>query len=332
MVAILSALLAIFNVADVNFSPYFMKIFLSWSGLPSQSAAKVLEMWLPRLLQYVTPFISEEIEKGSRGLSVIADELQATDYGIICLTHENVTSPWVNFEAGALSKALNSARVCPLLFGIQKMEVKGPLSQFQMAYPKKDEFHALLRSINDLSGDKKISDHVLSGSLDAMWSNIDESFNKIIAELSNQKSEPELPESEINAQALDEMLEILRNLQRNTKEKVSTGEIADALHIALNRYSGKSEYLVEISPQNLWSMVITKSKPQLKSFLREANVQVGEWMVEISYSAKHKWHADQVKNKFDELNSTVQEVYGSNFGTKLIMPDGTVIKNPDLPF
>jgi hypothetical protein len=57
-----------------------MKIFLSWSGQPSLNAAKVLEMWLPRLLQHVNPFISEEIEKGSRGLSVIADELNSTDY------------------------------------------------------------------------------------------------------------------------------------------------------------------------------------------------------------------------------------------------------------
>ena len=70
-----------------------MKIFLSWSGQPSLSAAKVLEMWLPRLLQHVNPFISEDIEKGSRGLSVIAAELKSTDFGIICLNHNNVLTP-----------------------------------------------------------------------------------------------------------------------------------------------------------------------------------------------------------------------------------------------
>jgi hypothetical protein len=301
-----------------------MKIFLSWSGQPSLNAAKVLEIWLPRLLQHVSPFISEEIEKGSRGLSVIADELKSTDFGIICLTHDNVASVWVNFEAGALSKALDSARVCPLLFGIKKMEVKGPLNQFQMAYPEKDDFYLLLKSINEASEDKKIPENILSGSFNAMWSTIEENFNSIIAELSNDKVDSKPIEPEIKEQALDEMLEILRGLQRNTKEKISTGQMADALLLALNNYTGKSEYLIEISPQNLWGMVISRSKPQLRAFLREARVQIHNEIVLVAYDPKHKWHADNVKTKIDELTQLVKEIYGSEFEAKLIMPDGSV--------
>jgi hypothetical protein len=53
--------------------------------------------------------------------------------------------------------------------------------------------------------------------------------------------------------------------------------------------------------------------------------------VSISYGAKHKWHADQVKTKIDDLTKIVEEQFGSNFTTKLIMPDGAVITS-DLPF
>lgn len=36
------------------------------------------------------------------------------------------------FEAGALTKSLTVARVCPLLFGVEPSDIKGPLVQFHM--------------------------------------------------------------------------------------------------------------------------------------------------------------------------------------------------------
>lgn len=50
-----------------------MKIFISWSGTRSRAMAVALRNWLPDVVQAFKPFMSEEdIEKGRRGLDVIA--------------------------------------------------------------------------------------------------------------------------------------------------------------------------------------------------------------------------------------------------------------------
>jgi hypothetical protein len=45
----------------------------------------------------------DDIETGSGWLARIKNELEATSYGIICLTPQNLDAPWLHFEAGALS-------------------------------------------------------------------------------------------------------------------------------------------------------------------------------------------------------------------------------------
>lgn len=78
-----------------------MKVFLSWSGDRSRVVADVLRNWLPSVLQAVRPYFSpEDIEKGSKWSLEISRELDASDYGILCVTTENVASPWMLFEAG----------------------------------------------------------------------------------------------------------------------------------------------------------------------------------------------------------------------------------------
>ena len=39
--------------------------------------------------------------------------LSPASYGIICLTPENLASPWIHFEVGALFKGSGESHVCP---------------------------------------------------------------------------------------------------------------------------------------------------------------------------------------------------------------------------
>jgi DNA polymerase III subunit gamma/tau len=72
-----------------------------------------------------------------------------------------------------------------------------------------------------------------------------------------------------------------------------------------------------------WGDVILKAKPQLKAFLREAQPNVGDNVLVLTYGAKHKWHADQVASKLEELSGIVKNVFGDHFALELVLPDGS---------
>lgn len=127
-----------------------MKVFLSWSGELSHKVALVLRDWLPSVIQSLEPYVSsEDIDKGARWSTDIAKELEKSSYGILCITRENMEAPWLNFEAGALSKSIDKSRVSPFLFGIKRSDVKpGPLLQFQSTVAERDDVLKLLQSLN----------------------------------------------------------------------------------------------------------------------------------------------------------------------------------------
>lgn len=147
-----------------------MKVFLSFSGPVSRQVALVLRDWLPKVIQVVRPFISEEIGKGERWGDEIANELSQTTYGIICVTQHNFKAPWVNFEAGAISKAIYQSNVSPFLFGIDSAKIYGPLQQFQHTTYKKEGVFRLLSSINNrLDSDVQLPHELLAQEFEKWW-------------------------------------------------------------------------------------------------------------------------------------------------------------------
>ena len=77
--------------------------------------ALVLGDWLPSVIQ--------DIDKGTRWGQDLGEALGSLGVDILCLTPENVVSPWINFEAGVRSKSLDNARVMPFLLGLNKSQV-----------------------------------------------------------------------------------------------------------------------------------------------------------------------------------------------------------------
>jgi hypothetical protein len=128
---------------------YNMKVFISWSGPLSQKVAEILKPWIKCVLQATDPFFSpEDIIKGSLWFNTISDQLADTGVGIICLTPDNLNSPWILFEAGALAKGLSTNRVCTLLINLSPSDLGPPLSQFNATSLNKEERLKLFSSIN----------------------------------------------------------------------------------------------------------------------------------------------------------------------------------------
>ncbi|HEY0545663.1 MAG TPA: TIR domain-containing protein [Pyrinomonadaceae bacterium] len=125
-----------------------MNVFLSYSGMMGRNVARALADWLPKVIQSVDSFISEDIDKGEPWFEKIITELKGTSYGIICLTPYNFKMPWINFESGALTQAIQKPSVSPFLFRIDKSKILGPLEHFQLTEYAEDDVFKLLCSIN----------------------------------------------------------------------------------------------------------------------------------------------------------------------------------------
>jgi CheY-like chemotaxis protein len=128
-----------------------MKVFLSWSGEKSLAVAKALREWLPYINAEIQPWISgTDIAPGERWSGEVAQQLEVADVGIICVTRDNQLAAWLNFEAGALAKKLESGRVIPLAINLKPSEVQQPLGQFQAKEATKAGILDVLRLLNGL--------------------------------------------------------------------------------------------------------------------------------------------------------------------------------------
>lgn len=152
-----------------------MKVFISWSGETSKNIAEILRQWLPSVIQVVKPYYSpDDIAKGTRWSSEIAKELDESKVGVICLTKDNLSSPWIMFEAGALSKNIDKSKVCPILFGVDPSDIQGPLVQFQAAKFTKEEVKKVVRMINSELGESSLSSEVFENVFDMWWPKLQE--------------------------------------------------------------------------------------------------------------------------------------------------------------
>jgi TIR domain len=135
-----------------------MKVFISWSGRRSHEVAEALAEWLRKVIQSAEPWVSSEVERGVKWLDEIGKSLDAHSIGIICVTPGNVEKPWLNFEAGALSKHLGvDGRVIPYLLDFRSAsELQQPLGQFNASLANEDGTHDLVKTLNEHS-DPKLS-------------------------------------------------------------------------------------------------------------------------------------------------------------------------------
>jgi hypothetical protein len=160
-----------------------MKIFISWSGEISGKVAQVFRDWLPYIFPDILPYVSaEDIHKGTRWTHEIATELDTSNFGLLCVTPDNISSPWLNFEAGALSRSIQSdtkTNVCPFLFGLEPKEISSsPLLQFQAVRYDKEDIRRLINTLNESNGHAVKQDRLYE-MFNTWWPKLYENLEKI---------------------------------------------------------------------------------------------------------------------------------------------------------
>jgi hypothetical protein len=192
-----------------------MKVFVSWSGKVSHEVALTFKEWLPLVIQSIDPYVSsEDIQKGARWSSEVEKALSESRFGIICLTEDNLLAPWIHFEAGALSKAIENSQinVCPFLFNIRQSSVEGPLQQFQCVRHERNEIFKLVSAINaSAKGEhERVKLQILEQSFDAFWPKLEAKLKDVAAEGASGVPVPKRKSQDV----LEEILEIVRSQNR----------------------------------------------------------------------------------------------------------------------
>jgi hypothetical protein len=194
-----------------------MKVFISWSGERSHSLGDALHDWIPLVLHHVEPWLSQaDIEAGQRWAEQVAKELEASNFGIICVTRENVGSPWVLFEAGALAKSMQGSRVIPLLLDLEVRDITGPLAQFQAKKVERAGLFEVIQSLNQLSP-HPVPDDRVTQLFDALWPQLEKkvaAIPKASAPAKHARPQPEI---------LEELVTSVRSLDSKFREITDEG-------------------------------------------------------------------------------------------------------------
>lgn len=229
-----------------------MKVFISWSGRLSSCVARILSDRLPSIINSLEIFYStDDIQKGENWDARITEELSKCNFGIICLTSENVLSPWINFEAGAISNTLNS-KTTAFLIDIEPSNIKGPLTRFQATRFDKEDFRKMILSLNNNS-EAPLTTELLYKNFDLVWNTIEEEIQSKVIEYNRIPSEKAA--RNVGDDAIEEILHHLRNMQNEEMIKNEShycdSEILDALRELKNMINKNESDMTEKSKRVL---------------------------------------------------------------------------------
>ena len=276
---------------------YPMKVFISWSGPESEAIAKHLRDWLPNVIQSIEPYFTPaDVEKGSRWSSEISHELSSSKIGILCVTKENINSPWLLFEAGALSKELEDTHVCPIIFGMEPSSLAQPMAQFQATKFEKADFLKLVGVINAQLGERKLQEKNLNAAFEKFWPDLEANIDSALASISDEGDTPKPSQEEM----LTEILQIVRRPPRPSA--ISTKAATGLLHgyIALHdgqakRREGYQETLASLRElHEPLEYIIRRHAPQV------ARTPLMEQFDNLSYREEKPDSVDDDQRSFDD--------------------------------
>ena len=159
-------------------------LFISWSGKRSKTVADALRTVLKaHYAKTVEPWMSDgNIAPGRQWCAEILKALKASKFAIICITPENIDSPWLAFEAGAIAQKMKDTHVVPYLCGVEPMALgKSPLANWQaVRFDNQDENRRLFEAIAALGTDLEEA-VAKERAFTAAWTTMSDSRNRMVA-------------------------------------------------------------------------------------------------------------------------------------------------------
>jgi TIR domain len=134
--------------------------------------------WIGKVIQFADPFLSsDDIQAGERWDDVLGKNLTSSDFGILCITSQSKDSPWMLFEAGALSGTYQSPkRVVPYLLDMEPGDLRPPLGRFNAVFADEDGTYKLLDSLNKTPYGQLVPDINLRATFTVFWHELNDSL------------------------------------------------------------------------------------------------------------------------------------------------------------
>ncbi len=189
-----------------------LEIFVSWSKPASHEAAEAFKDWLPEALPGVKPWVSsEDVTKGTPWFAAISGQLARSGACLLCITPENVGSPWLFYEAGAIALALRDARICPYLIGVGKSDLAGtPLGQYQMTVFDKDDTWRLVRDLNGRL-DAPHDAGLLRRAFGTSWPGLERKLGRVLSQVVPSAPPADPDESDLSDEAKHLLVEVSKD-------------------------------------------------------------------------------------------------------------------------
>jgi hypothetical protein len=167
--------------------------------------ASALRDFLPDAFQDIETWMSEhDIAAGTRWGHELTGQLSESLVGIICLTAENLSAPWLLFESGALAKSIADSRVIPYRLGLSATDVTFPLALFQGVDADEAGTRKLLSSLNAVR-EKPMPEDRLDRNFARWWPDLNARIQGIM------KTNKMVTAPRADRAMLEEILELVRS-------------------------------------------------------------------------------------------------------------------------
>jgi TIR domain len=282
-----------------------MNILISWSNRHSHELAKVLADWLPRVIPGVQPWLSErDIDKGSDWFEQLNAELRAARHCIICVTPENIGSPWLYYEAGAVkmrSSLSGNALVCPYLLGVEPSSLSGtPLSQLQCTTASEDETWRLIRTLNRRS-DTASGEGLLRGNFQHCWPELQGKIQIIRESIETATA--------AQKEAIEKVLSLPKTSESRSQDLVRSVGVREPG--TKQRFLQRLQGLADATKRQVERYANSKRREDAKAYLKQLGAEMGTLAESHDSMLSEAMRETIQKFRFD-LNATGNRMFSTD--------------------